>query len=88
MVVLIKILFEFTQFFGFKNDVKKANSSRRRLEGDIYTGMEAGITECLFCLQVDWPSTSGSYKWGVGRKDGGSQADAYDIYRGPARQIC
>ena len=21
------------------------------------------ITECLFCLQVDWPSTSSSYKW-------------------------
>ena len=31
------------------------------------------ITECLFCLQVDWPSTSSSYKreWGWGWGAGG-----------------
>ena len=46
------------------------------------------ITECLFCLQVDWPSTSSSYKWewewgwGAGGLVAGRlQAEVYGIYR-------
>ena len=34
------------------------------------------ITECLFCLQVDWPSTSSSYK---GSGSGGGLRGAYKL---------